>query len=368
MSQIVPFLTEEPLPPSSNDRSWVRRSVALLGLVVFVVGLVWAVQTVRSFLPEESAASRIGVPVTVLVEAGDSLTTVGGSLVDAGVVPSISAFLAAVEIDERAVSIGPGVYNLETGLPATEAVNRMLDPQFREPPLVLREGLRLEETVKLTSERTGVSQEALEAVLLAPASLDIPSWARNRPEGVLFPASYDVLPNQSAQDLLGAMVQRFLVTAQETDIERRAERIGYSPYEVLIVASLVQAEAAPDDFRKVARVAYNRLEQGLPLQFDSTVNYALGTSTLLVTESMLQADSPYNTYLNKGLPPTPINSPGQAAIEAALRPANGDWLYFVTVDPATLTTRFTADYATFLEYKQEFRDNYANRSAAPVAP
>jgi UPF0755 protein len=368
MSQIVPFLTEEPLPPSPNDRSWVRRGVALLGLVVFVVGLVWAVHTVRSLLPEESAASRIGVPVTVLVESGSSLTAVGASLVDAGVVPSVSAFLAAVEIDERAVSIGPGVYNLETGLPATEAVNRMLDPQFREPPLVLREGLRLEETVRLTSERTGISQEDLEAVLLQPASLNIPSWARNRPEGVLFPASYDVLPNQSAEDVLSAMVERFRVTAQETDLERRAARIGYTPYEVLIVASLVQAEAAPDDFRKVARVAYNRLEQGLPLQFDSTVNYALGTSTLLVTESMLQTDSPYNTYINKGLPPTPINSPGEAAIEAALRPANGDWLYFVTVDPATLTTRFTADYATFLLYKQEFRDNYANRTTTPAVP
>jgi UPF0755 protein len=333
-----------------------------------VIAIVWGVQTVRSLLPEESASARSGVPVSVVVQQGDSLTTVAASLVDAGVVLSVSAFLAAVEIEERAVSIGPGVYNLETGLPATEAVNRMLDPQFRERPLVLREGLRLEETVRLTSERTGISQEELAEVLLQPSSLGIPTWARNRPEGLLFPASYDVIPNRTAEQVLSPMVQRFLLAAEETDLERRAAKIGYSPYEVLIIASLVQAEAAPDDFRKVARVTYNRLAQDLPLQFDSTVNYALGTSTLLVTERMLQTDSPYNTYINKGLPPTPINSPGQAAIEAALRPANGDWIYFVTVDPATLTTRFTSDYATFLAYKQEFRENYANRSVAPTEP
>jgi len=368
MSQLVPFLTEEPLPPSPNDRSWVRRGVALLGLLVLVIAIVWGVQTVRSLLPEESAAARPGIPVSVVVQQGDSLTTVASSLVDAGVVLSVSAFLAAVEIEERAVSIGPGVYNLETGLPATEAVNRMLDPQFREPPLVLREGLRLEETVRLTSERTGISEEELAEVLLQPSSLGIPTWARNRPEGLLFPASYDVIPNRSAEQVLSPMVQRFLLAAEETDLERRAAKMGYSPYEVLIIASLVQAEAAPDDFRKVARVTYNRLAQDLPLQFDSTVNYALGTSTLLVTERMLQTDSPYNTYINKGLPPTPINSPGQAAIEAALRPANGDWIYFVTVDPATLTTRFTSDYATFLAYKQEFRENYANRSVLPTEP
>jgi Predicted periplasmic solute-binding protein len=105
-------------------------------------------------------------------------------------------------------------------------------------------------------------------------------------------------------------------------------------------------------------VAYNRLEQGLPLQFDSTVNYALGTSTLLVTEDMLDVDSPYNTYRVTGLPPTPINSPGQEAIEAALNPEAGDWLYFVTVDPRTLETRFTASYEEFLVFKAEFQKNY----------
>ena len=183
----------------------------------------------------------------------------------------------------------------------------------------------------------------------------------------MFPASYEVLPGRDAEEVLGGMVRRFTIASDEVKLERGAKRIGRTPYEVLIIASLVQAEAAPSDFRKVARVIYNRLEQGMKLQFDSTVNYALKTDTFFLTPDMLATQSPYNTFVIEGLPPTPINSPGQEAIEAALDPAGGDWLYFVTVDPDTLTTRFTSDYAQFLVWKQKFRDTYA-ATAAPIAP
>jgi UPF0755 protein len=176
-----------------------------------------------------------------------------------------------------------------------------------------------------------------------------------------------VIPGRDATEVLGAMVRRFDIAADEVRLEKRAKRLGMSAYDVLIVASLVQAEVAPDDFRKVARVIYNRLNQGMKLQFDSTVNYALRTDTFFLTEDMLTTESPYNTFVIDGLPPTPINSPGQDAIEAALNPATGDWLYFVTVDPDTLTTRFTADYDQFLVWKQKFRDTYA-ATAAPTAP
>ena len=95
----------------------------------------------------------------------------------------------------------------------------------------------------------------------------------------------------------------------------------------------------------------------MPLQFDSTVGYALGITELQLSKDQMETDSPYNTYRNRGLPPTPINSPGEAALEAALQPAKGKWLYFVSVDPAQGTTKFTADYEEFLEFKREFRRN-----------
>jgi len=119
----------------------------------------------------------------------------------------------------------------------------------------------------------------------------------------------------------------------------------------------------PNDFAKVARVIYNRLDAEMPLQLDSTVSYALGINDILLNEEQLSTESPYNTYLNAGLPPTPINSPGEAAIDAALAPASGKWLYFVTVDPEAGITKFTKSYDKFLQLKAQFQANLAKSTS-----
>jgi len=345
----------------------VRWTVAALGVIAVIVAGVWAVSTVRGLAPSAQSLVAPGQPVDVVVNSGDSLSTLAARLAEAGVVTSATSFLATAELDERATRIGPGVYSLQTGMDPAQVIEAMLDPASRAAPLVLPEGLRLDETLRITAERTGLPQADLEAATVDSEDLGLPEWSRGRADGFLFPASYEVIPGRTAAQVLGAMVRRFDIAADEVTLEKRAKRMGMSPYEVLTVASLVQAEAAPEDFRKVARVVYNRLEQGMKLQFDSTVNYALKQDTFFLTEDMLTTDSPYNTFVIDGLPPGPINSPGQEAIEAALNPAKGDWLYFVTVDPDTLTTRFTADYDQFLAWKQKFREGYA-ASAAPQAP
>jgi UPF0755 protein len=143
------------------------------------------------------------------------------------------------------------------------------------------------------------------------------------------------------------------------DLVARAEEIGRTPYEVLIVASLVQAEVLPEDMRKAAAVVYNRLDDDMPLQFDSTVSYALGITELQLSADQLETESEYNTYQNTGLPPTPINSPGEAALEAALDPAKGKWLYFVTVNPDTRETKFARDYDRFLKLKSQLQEYLA---------
>jgi len=197
----------------------------------------------------------------------------------------------------------------------------------------------------------------------SPAKLKLPRYAEGRVEGFLFPARYDVNKKMTPDQALGQMVQRFGEETAGLDLEAKAEALGITPYQAVIVASLVQAEARhPEDFGKVSRVIYNRLNSRLQverrLEFDSTINYAKNTSTLTLTNKQIERfDSPYNTYTHAGLPPTPIGNPGKAALEAALSPTPGNWRYFVTVNPKTGETRFTDDYQQFLRWKAEFKRN-----------
>ena len=161
-------------------------------------------------------------------------------------------------------------------------------------------------------------------------------------------------PNATADSVLGQLFTAYGKAADQAGVART----NRTPEEIVIIASLVEAEARnADDFGKVSRVVYNRLAQNMPLQFDSTVNYALKADKEIVTYEDLGADSPYNTYKNQGLPPAPINSPGLAALTAAVNPTPGDWLYFVTTDPEKGTTKFTGDYQEFLRFKDELKSN-----------
>lgn len=236
------------------------------------------------------------------------------------------------------------------------AVALMLDPVSRASSrLVLPEGLRLIQTLETAAEATKIPVSEFEAVLQDPAQLNLPAWAKDRPEGFMFPATYDLTGDESAKSLLRSFVKRFDQASSTTDLVTRSAKIGRSPYEVLIVASLLQGEGTPNDFAKIARVVYNRLDAGMPLQFDSTVAYGLGVTQLNLTQDQLESSSPYNTYVVKGLPPTPINSPGEAALEAALNPAKGKWLFFVTVNPDTKETKFAKSYDKFLSLKAEYQ-------------
>jgi UPF0755 protein len=149
------------------------------------------------------------------------------------------------------------------------------------------------------------------------------------------------------------MVAQFTKQAEALGFEAGARRLGLTTYQALIVASLVEEEAGvPGDFPKVARVVYNRLEAGMPLQFDSTLNYVLAQRKLHLTFEDIRTPSRYNTYLHAGLPPTPISNPGLRALRAALEPAPGDWLYFVAIDKKGHSA-FTASYSEFLRLKAE---------------
>lgn len=309
--------------------------------------------------PNDFSGAGTGTAV-VIVGRGDTLTEIGQKLEDAAVVLTAGAFVDAAESEERAATIGPGKYTLRKQMSGAAALELMLDPESRaDSRLVLPEGLRLEQTVSVASDAASLSKSDFQKVLQDPAQLELPTWARDRPEGFMFPASYDLTGDETAKSILLSLVKRFNQASADIGVEDRAGEVGLTPYEVMIAASLVQAEAAPSDFAKVARVIYNRLEADMPLQLDSTVAYALGVTDLTLSAEQLTTASPYNTYVRRGLPPRPINSPGEAAIEAVLSPAQGPWLYFVLTDPRTKETKFAKTYSRFLELKKEYQANLA---------
>lgn len=357
MSALDGLLSTDPLPPSRH-RSGLGRLIVLVLIVLVLIAVAWGALTVlRASTGGDDYPGPGTGSVTIVVKKGDSLTAMGTALAEAGVVKSADAFVSAAEANEASGTIGPGTYTLRRQMSGDGAVALMLDPLSRASSrLVLPEGLRLTQTIDAASQATKIPVSEFEAVLQDPAQLKLPSWANDRPEGFMFPASYDLTGDETARSLLRTFVKRFEQASSDTNLVARSAAIGRTPYEVLTVASLLQGEGIPNDFAKIARVVYNRLDAGMPLQFDSTVAYGLGVTQLTLTQEQLDSSSPFNTYVVKGLPPTPINSPGDAAIEAALNPAKGKWLYFVTVNPDTKETKFAKSYEKFLTLKAEFQD------------
>ncbi len=334
------------------------RVVALLLIVALVLGLggfavIAALQKLTGG-PADFAGAGTG-SVTIEVHDGDTASDIATTLYDTGVVASEAAFVDAAVNDDRSLGIQPGFYQLRKNMSGKQALELILDPASRvQTTVTVPEGLRLDQTVDRLVAETDLPRTDFTTVLGHPEQLGLPSYAEGNPEGYLFPATYTFDPNESAKGILKTMVDRFKTAASDLHLVARSGDAGLTPGEVVTVGSLVQAEVSEADFGKASRVIVNRLAAGMPLQFDSTVNYALNSDDLTLTNDQLGVDSPYNTYQNTGLPPGPINSPGEAAMEAALAPPAGDWLYFVALKPGSNVTRFTADYNEFLQFKNDF--------------
>jgi UPF0755 protein len=235
------------------------------------------------------------------------------------------------------------------------------DPAARPGSIVtVPPGLRLSQIITMLSKHSGRPVAEFERAAEDVEALGVTADAKGRLEGYAFPATYEISPDMSAAQILAAMVTRFERAAADSDLVDRAKQAGRTPREVLTVASIVQAESGRfSDMPKVARVIYNRLERKPPmlLQMDSTTMYGLNRFGLAATFAETKDKSPYNTYQRKGLPPGPICNPGEAAIEAALKPAAGRWLWFVTTDPKNRVTKFTDSESEFLKFAKEFHRN-----------
>jgi UPF0755 protein len=275
-------------------------------------------------------------------------------------VASVGAFLEAAN---GSTNIQVGYYELKKRMSGDDAFKVLSNPDnLVTTTVTIPEGLRVVDTVDILAAETKFPKSAFEKALEDPEGLGLPSYANGNPEGYLFPSTYAFGPQEKPADMLRDMVDRWKQAADEDGLESGAQKLGRTPAEIMTIASLIQAEGRGDDMPKVSRVIYNRLEgpgdrqgtNGL-LQIDATVNYALDRKGVVaVTTDDTEVDSPYNTYLHPGLPPGPINSPGDAAIKAALNPADGDWYYYVTVNLRTGETKFGRTYQDFLDFKQEF--------------
>ncbi|MER5423175.1 endolytic transglycosylase MltG [Streptosporangium roseum] len=226
--------------------------------------------------------------------------------------------------------------------------------------LTVREGLRLAQVMETLSAATGRPVEEFKRAAKDGRALGLPAYAKGALEGFAFPGTYEVSSESSPGELLAAMVTRFNRAAEDGGLVDGARRAGRTPLEILTVASIVQAETYDKrDMPKVARVVYNRLNHTpeMKLQLDSTVLYGLNKFGVRARNEDLRSRSRYNTYVRRGLPPGPIGNPGADAIEAALKPAAGPWLYFVTTDPKRGIMKFADSESEFFKLVEEYDKN-----------
>ncbi|WP_017605995.1 endolytic transglycosylase MltG [Nocardiopsis alkaliphila] len=334
----------------------------LLALVLMLVIAGGGFAVMRTYLfPSDFDGTGSG-EVIVVIEEGQSGTAVAQTLVDQGVVASTRSFTNA--LGRQGQSVVPGTYALAEGMSGEAAVAALSDPANRVGGRVtIREGLRGDQILEQLAENTGVSLEELQEAYAMTDELGLPEYATEGPEGYLFPSTYRFEPETEALSMLRTMVTQHRQLTESIDLEGRAEALGYDANEVMAIASIVQAESGGvDDMAKISRVVHNRLEIDMPLQMDSTCFYAIGEYGIALNNDQLAAceadTSGFDTYHRTGLIPGPFVAPGEDALEAALEPEEGDWLYFVATDPENGVTEFAETHEEFEVLKERFQETW----------
>lgn len=306
--------------------------------------------------------------VEVEIPKGSYGYDIGNILKKAGVVKSVDAFVSAQNENPKGKSIQAGVYLLHSEMSASEAVKMMVDPKSQNL-LVIPEGTRNVTVYAMVDKKLGLKKGTTQAVAKSTKSdLGLPGWAsKNKDikdplEGFLYPAAYPVTKATKPEAILKKMVSRSNEEYEDLDLEGTAKKYKLDgPWQVLTVASLVQAEGLThDDFRKMAEVVYNRLKPDNTatnrlLEFDSAFNYLKNQSKIKIGSKEIRTNpDPYNTYVHAGLPPGPISNPGDEALRATLSPTAGGWMFFISLDGKK--TQFTKTAAEHEELNKKFKE------------
>jgi UPF0755 protein len=295
-------------------------------------------------------------PAKIEVVKGDTLSSVAEKLEQAGVIPSAFMFKMEARVGGYGTEIKTGEYTFARGA-ESEVILQKLTAGDAAPTLevTIPEGLSLEETAQEAAGQSGVSAAEFEAAAKRTdygyGFLEDP--AIKTTEGFLFPKQYEFEKGTKASQMVTRMLEQYLMETQTLDISSARERLNLSEYELVIVASLIEKEAAgPEERPLVASVIYNRIRKDMPLQIDASIHYALDKQGEELSLADLKVNSPYNTYENTGLPPGPICSPSRQSLEAAINPADTDYLYYVLKANGE-EHFFTSNYDEFLEWKQK---------------
>lgn len=341
----------------SRPRKRRRRFLGYLLVAVFAFILGLGTGYARGYF----ASGDVGRKVTVVVPMGATLSSIASELEAKGVVKHARAFVIRAESDGYATKFMPGAYTFHQNEPYEELV--ALLARGVNPPTVkvsIPEGATLKQAGGLVAATGG----AITAADYVAAARDDPPPFRlggyksgNTLEGMLFPATYEVIPKVKARGFVAKQLTAFAENFAKVDMSR-ALKANLTPYDVVIIASMIEREALePAERPLVAAVIWNRLRIDMLLQIDATIQYALGKTKPVLTYDDLKFDSPYNTYKHPGLPPTPISNPGLAALQAAAAPASVDYLYYVARNDGTGRHYFSKEYAQFLVDQQKAKAN-----------
>jgi len=317
--------------------------------ISFII-LIYFILNTKDTLNEYSPSDNKGEKITITIKPGDTGLDIANNLENNGVIKDFSSFYNLAIKDDRSIKISPGDYLLDKTITSIEALEQLLDNRNLLNKFTIKEG---ERNYEIIDKLTELGFDNLENAFL---NYKLPDRFKNGTlEGLLYPLTYNYYQDMDIKILLDTMVKNFLDIYDSTDKDI-AVSSKYSDLEILIIASIIQAEGTPDNYRKIARVIYNRLESRLPLQMDATLTYIKKSrGDIFVSNNDIEINSPYNTYKNLGLPPTAIGNPGSEAIYAALNPEFGNYLYFVTISPGV--TRFSDNYEDFLKNKEIYKSN-----------
>lgn len=350
--------------PSREDKARRLKSAfaVILSLAVLLGGGWFVVQQVnQAWYDFRTVEDYIGDgegQIEVTIPRGASLGAIGTLLTEKGVIKTSRAFDKAVTKEPNAQKIQAGRYNLRLKLPADKALSMLLDTKnMIRVQMTIQEGLMLKQQVQIMAKASGLPEQAFYTAMTKPDTLGLPAWANKKAEGFLFPETYELPQNPTALQVIQLTTAQFKKVSDNMNFAGRAADLKLSPQQALTLASIIEAEVHQAEYQpKVARVIYNRLAKGMMLQMDSTVHYAVGkTGGVTTTDADRNSPSPYNTYKHKGLPPGPIGSPGEKAMEAALSPEAGNWMYFVTVDLDSGETLFADTYEEHQKNVQRFQ-------------
>lgn len=316
----------------------------VIGLLVTLL----AVNIHNAYLLIDYRATSNNTKVEVIVNSGDNGLEIARNLYKAGVVKTAKAFYRVALANKKSTGISPGIHTIDAKISAKSALDQLLDPKRNRGLITFAEGLRKYEVLSILE-----NSDLLSGTFSGAIKPD-QRYGTTNLEGFLFPAQYAFAPKTTVDQAVKSMLLRFDDAAKNSELDKCYEK--YTAYQCLIIASIAQAEGDATDYAKISRVIYNRLKIGMPLQMNTTVEYAAKLrGQIRMSYKQLELDSKYNTYKYRGLPPTPIGNPGEAAMKAAVHPVDGDWLYFITVKPRD--TRFTSSITQFNIWADEFRKN-----------